>query len=526
MAKTANFVTKHEQVSLKAINFGLTDINFRMHTLSCCGKSALIAKVCDPATNFGRHQAGPFMTQTKTRFAPSPTGLLHLGNARTALFSGLFGERFLLRIEDTDGERCRSEFVSELLADLRWLGLEWDEGPQSAQPDVDYFQSRRGKVYARYYQQMEQEGLAYPCFCSTTELEVARKVQLSAGQPPRYNGKCARLGAEEVERRLQNGLHPTLRFQVPRNASVEFHDHVRGPQKFNTEDIGDFIIRRADGSPAFFFCNAIDDALMGVTHVVRGEDHLTNTPRQLLLLKALGLPAPEYAHTSLILGDDGAPLSKRNGSRSISELRAKGYFPMALLNMLARLGHHYEHDGLMDYKALKRHFDLRHLGKSPSRFDLAHLNHWQEVAVRAADDDCLWRWLHEDTCAIVPEHRRVLFLDIVRGNCVFPDQAHEWARILFLDELQLTPEAAAAAGQAGEAFFLAALDAAAGADGDFDAFMANLKAKSGAKGKQLFMPLRAALSGRLDGPELAKLYQGLEPFFLRKRLAEFAGEAA
>lgn len=465
------------------------------------------------------------MNPTKTRFAPSPTGLMHLGNARTALFSALLGSRFLLRIEDTDQERSRSEFVSALLDDLRWMGLLWDEGPSSALPSDDYFQSKRGQVYAQYYEQLEREGLAYPCFCTTAELEIARKVQLNAGQPPRYSGKCGRLNSEDIERRLQKGLQATLRFRVPKNATVEFTDLVRGPQKFNTDDIGDFIIRRADDSPAFFFCNAIDDSLMGVTHVVRGEDHLSNTPRQLLLLKALGLSTPEYAHISLVLGDDGAPLSKRNGSRSINQLREEGYFPLALLNMLARVGHHYENEGLLDWEALKNHFDIGHLGKSPSRFDIAHLQHWQEVTVRSADDASLWEWLRNETRALVPADKQALFIDIARTNCVFPDQAEAWARILFTDELVLSPDIEALAKGAGDAFFLAALDATVAAGEDFDQFMNQLKAQSGAKGKGLFMPLRAALSGRTDGPELAKLYRALDPVLRRKRLGEYAGAA-
>lgn len=465
------------------------------------------------------------MNHTKTRFAPSPTGLLHLGNARTALFSALLGERFLLRIEDTDRERSRSEFVTELLEDMRWMGLTWEEGPLSAKPNADYFQSQRGEIYAHYYDQLEREGLAYPCFCTATELEVSRKVQLSSGQPPRYSGKCGRLNPEDIERRLQKGLQATLRFRVPSNATVEFEDLVRGPQKFGTEDIGDFIIRRADGSPAFFFCNAIDDSLMGVTHVVRGEDHLSNTPRQLLILKALGLTPPEYSHISLVLGDDGAPLSKRNGSRSLSQLREEGYFPLALLNMLSRLGHHYQHEGLMEFAELKRQFDIGHLGKSPSRFDIAHLLHWQEEVVRASEDETLWNWLRRETRSLVPKEKCTLFIDIVRSNCLFPEDADKWARILFTDELASTEETASLARQAGEPFFLAALDAAIAVGDNFNEFMAQLKAKSGAKGKALFMPLRAAISGRTDGPELAKLYHALEPALLRKRLAEFAGVA-
>ena len=465
------------------------------------------------------------MTATKTRFAPSPTGLMHIGNARTALFSALYGERFLLRVEDTDAERSRREFVDEILADLNWMGLPWHEGPTSGEPAEDYFQSRRGAIYQRYYDELEQKGWAYPCFCSARELEISRKIQLSSGQPPRYTGKCANLNAEEVGRKRAEGLEPTLRFKVPRRETIEFEDLVRGPQKFATDDIGDFIIRRADGSAAFFFCNAIDDALMGVTHVLRGEDHLANTPRQLMVLKALGLPLPRYAHNSLILGDDGAPLSKRNGSRSIAQLREEGYFPLALLNMLARLGHHYESEEIMDFATLHARFDISHLGKSPARFDIDHLNYWQHQAVRAADHETLKHWLHTEGRALVPEDQLADFLDIVRSNCVFPNHADEWARILFADELKVQPDMAEAAQAAGESFFLAALDAATAAGDDFDGFMKVLKAKTGAKGKGLFMPLRAALTGRHDGPDLGTLYRVLDKARLHRRLAEFTYES-
>jgi nondiscriminating glutamyl-tRNA synthetase len=465
------------------------------------------------------------MTSTKTRFAPSPTGLMHLGNARTALFSALYGDAFLLRIEDTDAERSRREFVDELLADLRWMGLAWNEGPADGEPSEAWFQSRRGALYERYYDALERQGLAYPCFCSPRELEISRKIQLGSGQPPRYSGKCAQLGPEDANRKRAEGLVPTLRFRVPKREVVEFEDGVRGLQKFATDDIGDFIIRRADGSAAFFFCNAIDDALMGVTHVIRGEDHLANTPRQMLVLRALGLPVPRYAHCSLILGDDGAPLSKRNGSRSIAQLREEGYFPRALLNMMARLGHHYESDELMDFSTLKARFDLSHLGKSPARFDPAHLDHWQQLAVRSADEATLWHWLRAETRAIVPEGCRAEFLDIVRSNCVFPGQADEWARILFTDEWQVRPDMAEAARAAGEPFFLAALDAATAAGPEFEVFMRELKARTGAKGKGLFLPLRAALTGRHDGPELGTLYRVLDPHRLHRRLAEFTYES-
>lgn len=462
------------------------------------------------------------MSPTKTRFAPSPTGLIHIGNARTALFSALAGEAFLLRIEDTDAERSRREFVDELLGDLRWLGLEWREGPTTSEPSEAWFQSQRGAIYEHYYNQLIEQGHAYPCYCTATELEVSRKVQLSAGKPPRYSGRCAHLSGEEARQRQEEGREPTLRFRVPKGEFVTFDDGVRGAQKFLSDDIGDFIIRRADGSAAFFFCNAIDDALMGVTHVVRGEDHLANTPRQIMLLKALGLPLPSYAHTALILGDDGAPLSKRNGSRSINQLREEGYFPVALLNMMARLGHHYECEELMGLAELKARFSMEHLGRSPARFDPTHLHHWQSLAIRSVPDEELSAWLRPETGAIVPEFQQSIFLDVVRSNCLFPDEADRWARILFTDEpLHIEDASAQAAEQAGESFFLAAIDAANSAGTDFDGFLTTLKMATDAKGKGLFMPLRAAFTGRHDGPELGLLYRVIEPHRLHRRLAEF-----
>ena len=458
----------------------------------------------------------------KTRFAPSPTGLIHIGNARTALFSALAGEVFLLRIEDTDAERSRREFVEDLLGDLRWLGLFWDEGPAGSEPEEGWFQSRRGAVYRHYYDELERLNLAYPCFCTATELEVSRKVQLASGKPPRYSGKCAHLSREEVHRWRDEGRVPTLRFRVPKGETVSFEDGVRGIQRFQTDDIGDFIIRRADGSAAFFFCNAIDDALMGVTQVVRGEDHLANTPRQILLLEALGLSVPAYAHTALILGDDGAPLSKRNGSRSVNQLREEGYFPIALLNMMARLGHHYESEDLMDLATLKERFALAHLGKSPARFDSTHLHHWQSLAMRTVSDDQLEAWLRPETLAMVPPAQSATFHELVRSNCLFPGEADQWARILFTDEPRpVEEEPVQAARQAGEAFFLAALDAAEAAGDDFQAFLGHLKTATGAKGRGLFMPLRAAFTGRHDGPELGLLYRVIDPHRLHRRLAEY-----
>ncbi|HEY4972682.1 MAG TPA: glutamate--tRNA ligase, partial [Steroidobacteraceae bacterium] len=260
-----------------------------------------------------------------TRFAPSPSGALHLGNARTALFNFLLARkhagRFVLRIEDTDALRTQESMVAALCADLAWLGLHWDEGPDRPGAHGPYRQSQRTDIYQRYFERLESEQLAYACFCSNLELDLARRAQLAAGRPPRYAGTCRALSSAERAARLAQGRKPSLRFRVPSGQRIEFQDLVHGPQSFLSDDIGDFIIRRDDGSAAFFFSNALDDALMGVTHVLRGEDHLSNTPRQRLLLAALGMAPPHYGHVSLLVGDDGAPLSKRHGATGVSELR-------------------------------------------------------------------------------------------------------------------------------------------------------------------------------------------------------------
>ena len=215
----------------------------------------------------------------------------------------------------------------------------------------EYRQSRRGAIYARHSATLDARGLTYPCYCTPLELDLSRKAQLAAGRPPRYAGTCRELSAEARVRKSAQGISPTTRFRVPTGRLVEFDDMVHGAQRFATDDIGDFILRRADGSAAFFFSNAIDDAEMGITHVLRGEDHLTNTPRQLLVLEALDLRAPTYGHLSLLVGADGSPLSKRHGATSVREFRERGYLPAALGNHLFRLGHSSSENGVLSLES-------------------------------------------------------------------------------------------------------------------------------------------------------------------------------
>ncbi len=448
-------------------------------------------------------------TTIKTRFAPSPTGHIHLGNARTALFNLLLARRhegmFLLRMEDTDAERSREEFIHSIEVDLRWLELDWQEGEGVGGEHGPYRQSLRGEIYQHYYARLDSSGLTYPCFCSPQELAVSRRAQLNAGEPPRYSGRCARLSLEERQRRLEQGMAPALRFRVPKGHTIEFTDLVRGPQRFRSDEIGDFIIRRADGTPAFFFTNAVDDALMKVTHVVRGEDHLANTPRQLLLLDALHLPRPEYAHISMITGGDDTPLSKRHGSLSVAALREAGFLPGAIVNFLARMGHYYGHDEYLDLSQLAAQFDVGRLSHAPAAYDDSRLLFWQREAVCHARGDELWSWAGAEVHAIVPEEEAEAFIAAVRGNVLMPDDILQWARIVYRDELELgRSEVALVQGADGD-FFRHALAALALHGTDFMALAGEIRRRSGVKGKALFLPLRVALTGRRDGPEMGRL---------------------
>ncbi len=457
----------------------------------------------------------------KTRFAPSPTGLMHLGNVRTALFNYCLSRRekgvFLLRIEDTDKTRDTEEWVAAIVEDLRFLGLHWDEGYGAGGETGPYRQSERGAVYAEYYRALEAEDHAYPCFCTPEELAMTRKAQLAAGQPPRYPGTCARLGAEPIEARRRAGHPASLRFRVP-GGTVVFDDLVRGPQSFAAPDIGDFVIRRSDGSPAFFFSNAVDDALMGVTHVLRGEDHLSNTPRQLMLLEALGLPAPRYGHIALVLGEDGTPLGKRQGSLSVRALRERGYLCLALDNALAWLGHSYEDPGDRDLEALAAGFSVDRLGRAPARFDAARLDHHQREALARSAPAELWRWMSAAVGERVPEALRSAFVEAIRANVLLPADALAWAEIFYGDRIAISGAAARVLAEAPPKFFEEAIEVWAERS-DLSGLANDLKRRSGVSGKSLYLPLRAALTGRSDGPDLAHILALMPRARVRERFA-------
>ncbi|MFP3029600.1 MAG: glutamate--tRNA ligase [Arsenophonus sp.] len=309
------------------------------------------------------------MNKIKTRFAPSPTGYLHVGGARTALYSWLYSRHnngvFVLRIEDTDLERSMQEVIDPIMDGMNWLSLNWDEGP--------YYQTRRFNRYHAVIDQMLTEGTAYRCYCSKTRLDNLRNKQMAIGKKPRYDG-CCRL---QPHNHTPNKPH-VVRFRNPQEGSVIFEDQIRGKIEFSNLELDDLIIRRTDASPTYNFCVVIDDWDMKITHVIRGEDHINNTPRQINILTALGAPIPVYAHVSMILGDDGKKLSKRHGAVNIMQYRDNGYLPEALLNYLVRLGWSRGDQEIFSRDEMISYFSLDGINKSSATFDsdkLLWLNH-------------------------------------------------------------------------------------------------------------------------------------------------------
>lgn len=468
----------------------------------------------------------------RVRFAPSPTGHLHVGNVRTALYNWLFarqnGGTFLLRIEDTDLARSEQVYEQQLIEDLRWLGLTWDEGVEVGGSLGPYRQTDRFLIYRRYAERLLQEGHAYYCFCSPEELEVERRRQMGAGQPLRYTGKCRSLDPAVARERLQTGQTATLRLKV-REGRVEFTDMVFGPIGVDCQEIGDFIILRSDGSPQYNFAVVLDDSLMEITHVIRGEGHLSNTPRQLLLYETFGLRPPAFAHLSTILGSDGSKLSKRHGATSIDQFREIGYLPEALLNYLALLGWAPMEEGkeILTPDELVREFDLERVNRSPATFDGEKLNWVNRSHLKRLDRSRL-----ADLC--------LAYLQQAGHIGPHPDPPlREWVGALaeavsnYLEvgkdivsasevvfsfapgEMSQDPEVRQILAEEGarEVILEFARQVRTYDHLDFESYRSAVletKARTGRKGKQLFHPIRVAVTGRASGPELEKIIPLLE----------------
>ncbi|MDP2930726.1 MAG: glutamate--tRNA ligase [bacterium] len=315
----------------------------------------------------------------RTRFAPSPTGFLQLGNVRTALFAYLFAKEnegiYILRIEDTDQERSKTEYEIDIIQTLKWLGLDWNEGPDIGGAYGPYRQSEKLDIYERYLQRLLQESKAFYCFCPEEELETQRQYQLSQGQPAVYSGKCRSLSPAEAEEKIQRGEKAIIRFKNIENETVIFEDMIRGKTEFDPHLIGDYSIARSLRSPLYNFSCVIDDFDMKITHVVRGEDHISNTPKQILLQRALGFPTPKYAHLPMILAPDHSKLSKRHGAVPASDYAKEGYLAETIINFLVLLGWHPEDNReIFSLKQLEKEFSLKRVQKSGAIFNQERLD--------------------------------------------------------------------------------------------------------------------------------------------------------
>jgi len=466
------------------------------------------------------------MSDARVRFAPSPTGTLHIGSARTALYNYLFarhlGGTMVLRVEDTDLKRSRHEHELSIVRDLHWLGLQADEGPDVGGSYGPYRQSERGELYEAGIQKLLASGATYRCFCSQERLDELKAAQLAAGKMPKYDRSCLTLSADEVETRLDAGEEATVRFRVPKG-DITFDDLIHGPITFSSDVIGDFIVRRTDGGFAYNYAVVIDDAGMRITHVVRGEDHITNTARQLMLYQALGEQAPVYAHHSLIHGADGGKLSKRHGATSIGEFRDMGYLSASVVNYLALLswssGDEREKFTLDELVA---EFDMKRVSKSPAIFDLDKLNWLNGLYIRELSPEQLAEavrpYLREAELEF-EEGQRDVVAGAIQSNLVVLGDAPTYAEI-FADEPILTASSFLEALHEPGADAVLAMLAHELESRDREYFspdqartilkvVADECKERGIKGKSIYKPLRVALTARDQGPELFYLVAGL-----------------
>ncbi|MCX6354239.1 MAG: glutamate--tRNA ligase [Candidatus Aureabacteria bacterium] len=458
-------------------------------------------------------------TKVRVRFAPSPTGPLHVGNARTALFNWAYaratGGTMILRIEDTDLRRSSDESARAIMENLRWLGVDWDEGPDVGGAAGPYVQSQRIDIYRTQAQNLVSRGRAYRCYCVEADLQSRRKETLRLNATPRYDNRCRSLTPEQVSQYESEGRPHVLRFRVDER-EVLFNDMVKGEVRFDAALIGDFVIMRADGTPSFHFAVTVDDGLMGVTHVIRGDDHLSNTPRHILLFKALGFPIPRFAHMSLTTGKGGAPLSKRLGDMSVASFRTRGFLPAALGNYIALLGWSPGKEReIFPLQELAKRFNPEQLSKAPSVFDPAKLR-WvarqhMKIVEPAALAEMAQAWLKAlgiDVAALDKSERERLrdVMALVREEAECLEEAAARCVQFFSERvvveggeraLLLRPESHSLleTGRKTAAEFLEN-------GGDAERFLEELQKRTSLRGKDLYAPIRIALTGTTSGMEL------------------------
>lgn len=461
------------------------------------------------------------MSIVRTRFAPSPTGRLHIGNIRTALFNWLFARRhngsFILRVEDTDTLRSRLEYETSIYEDLKWLGFWWDEGPDKGGDYGPYRQSERTALHRAAAGRLLSEGKAYKCYCTREQLEDLKTVQAATGLPSRYDGRCRNLKPGDVP----EGTPFTIRFRLPEQ-DVRIMDGVHGLLAFDSRTIGDFVIVGSDGVAAYNFAAVVDDALMDISHVIRGDDHLSNTPRQVLLFEALGMKTPIYTHIPLVLGADKTPLSKRHGSFSVEEIRREGFLPEAVVNAIARLGWN-PGEGLKTMDELSELFSIEKLSSSPSEFDTERLKFYNKEALQKSKAERLLELSTIDATGAPEEALRVV--EAVKGNAASLDELKALS-LPFLTEPTLGPsEAKELSEPYAKAVVKAFREMIEGMEikdhETYKVMVEAVKARTGEKGKRLLMPLRLALTGSHAGIELARVLELLGKERAIKRLKKY-----
>ncbi len=479
--------------------------------------------------------------RARMRFAPSPTGELHVGNARTALFNWLFarqnGGDFILRIEDTDQERATKQFEKNLLDDLNWLGIYWDEGPGKEGLFGPYHQTERLHIYNAYLERLLSSGKAYPCYCLEEELEAERAGLVAKRMMPRYMGNCRHLSPEDRGRFEQQGRRPAYRFAVERG-SIEFDDMIRGAMRFDGAAIGDFIIVRSNGLPAYNFAAVIDDHLMKISHVIRGEDHLSNTAAQALIYRALGFTLPVFAHHSLILGKDRTKLSKRHGAVSVREFRNRGIIPEVLLNYLALLGNSFgEGKEVCSVDEIINLFSLENTGKSGAIFDEGKLKWLNGIYIKncplsklaALAAPFLLEADYDESAHESGWLEKVL--SVVRGNLNTLSEIKDYLPVFDDEKYKLSADASRLLKQdnalkAVKLFEEALLSEGLPEDGFYERAIKKVRSRSGIKGRDLFLPIRCAITGLTWGPELDRIVAALGRESVLKRLEKALQSAA
>jgi glutamyl-tRNA synthetase len=454
----------------------------------------------------------------RVRFAPSPTGYLHVGGARTAIFNHLFarhnGGKFILRIEDTDAERSTIESEQSLMEDLRWLGIDWDEGPDVGGPHGPYRQSERHAIYKEVADDLRRKGVAYSCFCTEEELELKREEAIAESRAPQYDGKCRNLTPDEIAKKRAAGLPEAIRFRVG-DGVVRFHDEVRGDMELSHEMVGDWVILRSNGLPTYNFAAAVDDLRMEISHVIRGEEHLPNTLRQIMIYDAMGAKHPSFVHVPLILAEDRSKLSKRHGASSVGDLRDSGYLPDAAFNYLLLLGwSHPAAKEVMPREEMVKSFAIDRVGKAAAIFDRQKLQWMNGQYIRKLPLDTLYdlvdRYWPDDLRARYDDATRreivAILQDSLETLADLPHRAHIFEADVELDQetLELMATGNAQRVLAGMVKRLREFS------GDFtpDAFKEMILAtgaEAGLKGKDLYFPIRGAMTGSVHGPDLTRV---------------------